>query len=67
MLTSISGERVGEQTASQASDTAIKQDNKVHVQFWALQYNGDMELLVQWRATKMIKGLGHLTSSFVRL
>ncbi|PKU40333.1 hypothetical protein llap_9359 [Limosa lapponica baueri] len=33
------------------------------VQFWAPQFNKDRELLgrVQWRATKMIKGMEHLS------
>ena len=32
------------------------------VQFWALQFKNNRDLLegVQWRATKMIKGLGNL-------
>ena len=33
------------------------------VHFWAAQYKRDLELLkrVQWRATKMIRGLEHLS------
>lgn len=33
------------------------------VHFWAFQYRRDMDILerVRWRATKMMRGLGHLS------
>lgn len=41
----------------------IKHHLQCCVQFWAPEYKRDMEILVwvQWRVTRMIKGLEHLS------